>query len=239
MIVINLNIKGLGGGVKAKYLKHIIYKESAEFVCLQETKVMNFSDSKCFALWGDNNIGWVLNEGENGAGGILSMWNKEVFEYRSHVKGRGFIVVPGIYVKMNCLCVIVNVYAACSNSDKAVMWDALSTIKSYSQNEVWCCCGDFNAVRIMEERKGVRGLSSQKKEIKDFNKFIDRNVLVELPLVGKKFTWYKADGSAKSRLDRFLVSLEWLQRWPTSKQYVLEREVSDHCAIVAKSWAKD
>jgi len=40
----------------------------------------------------------------------------------------------------------------------------------------------------MEERKGVRGFSSQKKEIRDFNEFIDRNVLVELPLVGKKFT---------------------------------------------------
>ena len=30
---------------------------------------------------------------------------------------------------MNCLCIIVSVYAACSISDKAVMWDALSTIK--------------------------------------------------------------------------------------------------------------
>jgi len=95
MTIINLNIRGLGGGVKAKYLKHIIYKEGAEFVCLQETKVMDFSDFKCFALWGDNKIGWVLNEGENGAGGILSMWSKEVFEYRSHVKGRGFIAVSG------------------------------------------------------------------------------------------------------------------------------------------------
>jgi len=62
---------------------------------------------------------------------------------------------------------------------------------------------------------------------------------VELPIVGKKFTWYKSDGSAKSRLDRFLVSLEWLQMWPMSKQYVQPREVSDHCAVVAKSWVKD
>ncbi|XP_068504284.1 uncharacterized protein [Phaseolus vulgaris] len=32
--------------------------------------------------------------------------------------------------------------------------------------------------------------------------------------LGKKFTWYKADGSAKSRLDRVLVSEEWLHMWP-------------------------
>jgi len=61
----------------------------------------------------------------------------------------------------------------------------------------------------------------------------------DLPFVGKKFTWYRADGSAKSRLDRILVSEEWLQVWPMSKQYVQAREVSDHYAIVVKSWIKD
>ncbi|XP_068486497.1 uncharacterized protein [Phaseolus vulgaris] len=90
-------------------------------------------------------------------------------------------------------------------------------------------------------RKGkvLEVIPAKKRKIGDFNEFIDKNMLVELPLVGKKFTWYKPDGFAKSRLDRFLVSMEWLQMWPTSKQYVQQREVSDHCAIVAKSWDKD
>jgi len=59
---------------------------------------MDFSDCRCFALWGDNRVGWVHNEGENGVGGILSMWYKEAFEYKSHIKGKGFIVVTGIHV---------------------------------------------------------------------------------------------------------------------------------------------
>jgi len=131
------------------------------------------------------------------------------------------------------------VYVASSLSDKVAMWDALSIIRSSHQNEVWCCCGDFNAVRCVEERKGVRGYSRQKKEIRDFNEFSDKNLMVDLPIVGKNFTWYKSDEFAKSRLDRILVSEEWLQVWPMSKQYVQSREVSDHCAIVAKSWVKD
>ncbi|XP_068501097.1 uncharacterized protein [Phaseolus vulgaris] len=174
-----------------------------------------------------------------GAGSTLSMWDKEAFNYSSHVSGRGFIVVVGHHSKSNCLCVVANVYAACSLSDKVAMWEALSEIRSSHQNKVWCCCGDFNAVRSIEERKGVRGHSSQKKEIRDFNEFIDKNLMVDLPIVGKKFTWYKSDGSAKSRIDRILVSEEWLQVWPMSKQYVQSREVSDHCALVAKSWVKD
>ena len=85
----------------------------------------------------------------------------------------------------------------------------------------------------------MRGGSSQRKEISGFNCFIDANSMVDIPSVGKKYTWFKPNGTAKSRLDRVLVSEEWIQTWPFYKQYVQQRIVSDHCAIVAKSWAKD
>jgi len=53
-----------------------------------------------------------------------------------------------------------------------------------------------------------------------FNNFIETNGWVDILCVGKKFTWFKANDTAKSRLDRFLVSEEWLQFWPAAKQYV-------------------
>jgi len=114
------------------------------------------------------------------------MWHKEAFLYISHVTGRGFIDVVGHNVKSNCLCVIINVYAACFLCDKVALWDALSAITSSYQNKVWCCCGDFNVVRCVEERKGVRGNASQKKEIRGFNEFIEKNSMVDLPIVGKE-----------------------------------------------------
>ncbi|MCI23579.1 cysteine-rich receptor-like protein kinase, partial [Trifolium medium] len=45
-----------------------------------------------------------------------------------------------------------------------------------------------------------------------FNQFIDESVLIDLPLSGRKFTWYKGDELSMSRLDRFLLSEEW---WPS------------------------
>jgi len=181
----------------------------------------------------------VHNEGVNGAASTLSMWHKEAFTYDSHVVGKGFIVVVGHHVKSNCLCVIANVYTTCSLSEKIELWEALFSLRRQHQDKVWCCCGDFNAVRCAEERRGVRENASNKNEIRGFNDFIGRNLMDDLPIVGKKYTWYKADGSAKNRLDRVLVSEEWLQVWPTSKQYVQARVVSDHCAIMVKSWLKD
>ncbi|XP_068483401.1 uncharacterized protein [Phaseolus vulgaris] len=134
---------------------------------------------------------------------------------------------------------MVNIYAACTINDKKILWEELSTVKSASQEKVWCLCGDFNAVRSRSERKGIREGSDYSSEIIGFNNFIDANLLLDLPIVGKNYMWFKSNGSAKSRIDRVLVSEEWFVRWPMSKQYVQRREVSDHCAIVVKSVEKD
>ncbi|XP_068487078.1 uncharacterized protein [Phaseolus vulgaris] len=80
---------------------------------------------------------------------------------------------------------------------------------------------------------------NQASELKDFNNFIDTNLLIELPCVGTQYTWFNPNGKAMSRLDRVLMSEEWLLKWPICKQYVQSREVSDHCALVVKFMVKD
>ncbi|GKV45749.1 hypothetical protein SLEP1_g52800 [Rubroshorea leprosula] len=70
--------------------------------------------------------------------------------------------------------------------------------------------GDFNAVRSSGERAGCNGIS---REMKDFDSFIIESGLVDLPMVGRKYTWYNANGQHMSWIDRFLVSEEWLVRW--------------------------
>jgi len=40
---------------------------------------------------------------------------------------------------------------------------------------------------------------------------------------------------AKSRIDRVLISSEWLEYWPDSKQYIKGKQVSDHYALLFKS----
>ncbi|XP_068492028.1 uncharacterized protein [Phaseolus vulgaris] len=112
-------------------------------------------------------------------------------------------------------------------------------IKSVSQDKIWCFCDNFNAVRRVNERQGARVRDTQSSEISDFNGFIDANLLIELPFVGMEFIWFNSNGSAKSRLDRALVTEDWMEVWPMCKQYVQRREVSEHCALVIKSVEKD
>jgi hypothetical protein len=71
-----------------------------------------------------------------------------------------------------------------------------------------CVCGDFNEVRYAEERRSLRG-DGAAVATQYFNVFITDNGLIDLPLCGRRFTWYKGDGSSMSRIDRFLLSEEW------------------------------
>ncbi|PNX85672.1 cysteine-rich receptor-like protein kinase, partial [Trifolium pratense] len=54
----------------------------------------------------------------------------------------------------------------------------------------------------------------------------------DLPLHGRRFTWCRVGGSSMSSIDRFLISEFWSTEWPSSKQWCLDKEISDHCPIM-------
>jgi len=94
--------------------------------------------------------------------------------------------------------------------------------------------GDFNSVRKPDERRGISTNATSRREILEFNKFIDKTNFNDIPTVGRKYIWYRPNGTTKSRLNRILLTNEWLEHWPGSKQYILDRVISDHCALVLK-----
>ena len=59
--------------------------------------------------------------------------------------------------------------------------------------------------------------------------------LQDIRCFGSNFTWFRPNGSAKSRLDRFLVFDQWVSLWPDTSQHVLQRDYSDHCPIILKT----
>jgi len=146
MIIVNLNIRGLRGWTKASYIRNIIAKEGEQLLCLQEVKAFTITDSRCFSLWGDNKVGWILNEGESGAGSTLSIWHKDAFDYERHVVGRGYITIFGQHIVSKCHCAVINIYASCNLPEKESLWEEVSNIRSAHQNLAWCFCGDFNVV---------------------------------------------------------------------------------------------
>ncbi|XP_058778478.1 uncharacterized protein LOC131652588 [Vicia villosa] len=134
---------------------------------------------------------------------------------------------------------IVNIYAPCEGRKKHELWAALSSRVREKNGESICVLGDFNSIRNGEERRGSAvNIRSEKAE--EFDNFITGADLIDLPLHGSKFTWSRTGGSARSRIDRFLISEEWCISWPSSSQWALDKELSDHRPILlcdaTKKW---
>lgn len=165
------------------------------------------------------------------SGGLVTIWDKSKVEVWYTVRGAHFLMIHGRFIKTNEDFYIVNVYAPCNRSAQQVLWNLLSArLLSLGNNKV-CVCGDFNTVWSVEERRSVRG-SQLVDDCAPFNDFIEDRVLIDLPLCGRKFTWFKGDGRSMSRLDRFLLSEEWCLVWPNCIQVAHLRGLSDHCPIV-------
>jgi len=220
MKIITINIRGLGNATKWRYINELNRKEGAGMICIQETKMKNINKEKCFKLWDDNNVEWLHKEAMEGAGGILTVWHKNVFVCERNIVGKGFMVLIGRNKEKDIPIVVVNVYLACTLKDKCNMWEEIINIRKTEGCKTWCMVGDFNAVRKPDERKGVSIGHANKKEILGFNEFIDKIEMLEIPFVGRKYTWYRPNGNAKSRIDRIFVSDKWLEHWPGYKQYI-------------------
>ncbi|XP_068473127.1 uncharacterized protein [Phaseolus vulgaris] len=168
------------------------------------------------------------------------MWSNKSFQLSRFVNGRNYTVLEGFWKRGNGAHVtIVNIYCSGSLREKKELWNEVGSFRQGQLSKAWCIIGDFNSIRRQEERKNVISNSDYSREIKGFNDFIERSKLVDIPLVGRKFTWFKPNNLVKSRIDRVLVSKEWLDFWPNSQQFILSRSISDHCAVILKEVSVD
>jgi len=153
----------------------------------------------------------------------------------SFVNIRNFTVIDGFWKVGNGVHVtIVNVYCSGSLREKKEVWKEINSFRLNQLSKAWCILGDFNSIIRKKERKSLISMSDYSREIKGFNDFIEKSELVDIPLVGRKFTWHKPNEMVKSRIDKVLVSKEWLETWPHCQQFVLNRSISDHCVVILK-----
>jgi len=125
MKLVSINIRGLRGDVKWKYLKELIGKENPRVIFIQETKLVVLNDYKCYNAWVTNDISWIHRGVNNEGGGILTMWDNKIFSCCRTEEGKGFILIEGDYKGVGSSqavrVVLVNVYAPCFDRDKEVL----------------------------------------------------------------------------------------------------------------------
>ncbi|GAU51943.1 hypothetical protein TSUD_417260, partial [Trifolium subterraneum] len=183
--------------------------------------------------WGNNDCDWVSLPAVGNSGGILSLWRKSLGPVVFSFTGDGFIGVCLDLVDKHVRCCVINVYAKCNIVDKRRLWSDLLMTKRGFGDIVWCIVGDFNSVVDSSERRGVvvGAVHSQSREMREFGQFLEELEVVDLPLIGRSFTWFHPNGITMSRLDRILVSTDWIPLWGNPNVWVASRDVSDHCPL--------
>ena len=90
--------------------------------------------------------------------------------------------------------------------------------------------GDFIVVRFPSEHYGSTSFTIVMRE---FSNFISEQGLIDISLQGGSFIWSNScEVASKARLDRFLFSADWEDKFPSNSQQRLPRLLFDHFPIV-------
>lgn len=104
-------------------------------------------------------------------------------------------------------------------------------------NGAWCIGGDWNVIRFPSERLGGSKITN---DMRCFSDWVNSHSLVDLQLSSAYFTWSNHQSHhAMSKLDRFSVSIEWMDVYPVVFQLALPKHASNHCPILIDSGWKD
>ena len=199
-------------------------------MCIQESKLGVVDDWMIKSIWSDVACGYSYQPSVGASGGLVTVWDTSYVNVWFTMSFRHVLVIKGTVVSTAENFTVVNVYAPCDSEAKRALWDALSPLVANNIDDCVCVCGDFNYVLNGEERRGQSTMFRQA-DSDLFNKFIEENCLMDLPICSRLFTWYHGDGVSMSRLDRFLLSTKWCEAWPNSIQVAHQMGLSDHVPL--------
>ena len=112
--------------------------------------------------------------------------------------------------------------------ERLVLWN---TLRAFTQHLTvpLLIMGDFNEVVKMEERKNATHVTASMKELRAL---IQDLQLLDLD-INQQFTWMREN--AASRIDRIMVSHEFVEKFQNLKVFCKDRMLSDHFPLVLTS----
>jgi exonuclease III len=155
MKILSWNVRGLGGLEKRRDVRLLVGEKLPIIVCLQETKLQVCDDSLCASIWGSSSHSYSFRPSVGASGGLLTVWDSAEVEVWDSTSGDYFLFIHGKFVKTNEEFFLFNIYASCDPTARQALWHSLSARLDLLGGKKVCICGDFNAVRNVEERRSV------------------------------------------------------------------------------------
>ncbi|PWA38459.1 Endonuclease/exonuclease/phosphatase [Artemisia annua] len=141
--IISLNVSGLGTDDKVNWVKEIGEGEKPCVVGLQETKLKEVDETFVKRMWYENNFGFAQLNSDGRSGGIMTIWDSNIFE-GTHAAGEdGFLAVVGKWKGVEGLVGLLNIYGPRDEYQRLQLWNKLGNLLGM-RDVMWCIFGDFN-----------------------------------------------------------------------------------------------
>ncbi|GKB86158.1 RNA-directed DNA polymerase, eukaryota, partial [Tanacetum coccineum] len=202
---------------------HIDQKETPCVLEIQEIKCGKVKEQWVEDLWGSRNFGYAQVKAKGKSGGLLLVWDTNIFSASQSVGDERFIAVKGSWKGRDGDLILANVYGPHPSNEKGVLWSRLEGLIQQN-NCAWCVFGDFNEVRNQDDRMNTQ---FHTKDSDEFNEFIANTQLMEVPMGGRRFTRISDDGGKFSKLDRFLITEDFRKKWGNLAAVALDQKLSD------------
>jgi exonuclease III len=227
MILLSLNIRGVGGASKFASLRSLLEKTQPTIIFLQETLV-NASAARHFMHRLRPN--WLICAASSvgTSGGLLAAWDPTYFDLRPMLCPGG-ILLTGHCFELRSSLNFLNVYGPCT--DRKAFWERLDDIGLLAAKNL-IIAGDLNLTTSQMEIWGEK--ASIDPHMSFFNRVFYKNNLVDVKPAELLPTWRngrQGSDSIAKRLDRFLVSDEVISPARSSRAWVNLPFTSDHAAI--------
>lgn len=229
----SLNVGGLKELVKRKAV--FLFCKGQRFHCLflQETHSTEAEAPFWSNQWGERIL---FSHGSSRSGGVAICFNNfpgEVITHRSDIEGHWLAVV----VKINDLfLILVNVYGYNNDTLNKVLLNTLtnviSELKSHYPTNNILCGGDWNLTpnEWLDRWPARVGRPQYNTTINNF--MVDNNlrdIWREMNPGINAFSWFRPNGSCKSRIDFWLGSDNVMAH--ITKASMSKAPLSDHCLI--------
>ena len=127
--------------------------------------------------------------------------------------------------------VAASVYGPQTSARRMELWEDINELATTFQGIPVIIGGDFNVT--LEAADRPNGLGGQDPGSTDFRDVLAQARLQEMGPSDCRFTWRgSTNPMARSRLDRFLCSVEMLEVFPSARVTALPRPISDHTPIM-------
>ncbi|XP_071687426.1 uncharacterized protein [Rutidosis leptorrhynchoides] len=171
-------------------------------------------------------------------GGQIFIWDKNELDVTNSYVSDFCTGIRGSMVWSGDNFNIVNVCGPHDDVNKQRMWDFLHVSVMSNANDAWVICGDFNEVRVEDERLNCNFIERRAKK---FNELIYKAKLIDIPLGGRKYTRISDDGLKFRKLDRFLVNDDDVKNFGSKpiKVFADWLDVEGVDQVIKEAWESD